>query len=91
MRFNPDEYREDIAEFGYTKEQQDEFLRTLWDIMCVFVDIGWGVETVQNFLPEIFEKSVQDSVNLLEEKDNHNQLQNPAPIDLQEEKRKDKS
>lgn len=65
LKCNPDDYREDIAEFGFTKEQEDEFLQTLWRIMSTMVDLGWGVESVQYFLPEIFEKTSQDSVNLV--------------------------
>jgi hypothetical protein len=62
---DPDSYREDISAFGFTKEQEDEFLETLWHILCTMVDLGWGVESVQYFLPEIFEKAGQDSVNLV--------------------------
>ena len=78
LKLDPDEFREDIAEFGMTREQEDEYLQTLWNILCIFVDLGWGVETVQNFLPELFEKAGQDSGNLLEEKDSKNHFNSAA-------------
>ncbi len=44
-----DEYRGDLAEFDMSDEQKDEMLRTLWNIMSAFVDLGWGLDTVQLF------------------------------------------
>lgn len=34
-------------------EEAAEFLRTLWDIMCAFVDLGWGVDSIQIAIPEL--------------------------------------
>ena len=73
LKLNPDEYREELAEFDMTKEQQDELLQVLWDIISTFVNIGWGVDTVQMFLPDIFGEVAPDfdadSEKLLESKD----------------------
>ena len=55
--FNPDDYRDDIKEFDLTEEEANELLRALWDMMSAIVDLGWGVDTVQLVLPELFEKS----------------------------------
>ncbi len=69
LKLNPDDYREDIAEFELTREQEDELLSTLWNMMRTFVDIGWGVDTVQLFLPDLFEKAGQDPGKLLQQKE----------------------
>ena len=68
LEFDPDEHRDDISEYYPTKEQQDEVLRILWDIMKTFVDLGWGVESVQMAFPELFENAGADSGKLLEQK-----------------------
>ena len=81
LKLDPDEFREDMAEFGMTKEQEDEYLQTLWNILAIFVDLGWGVETVQNFLPELFGKDGQDSGNLLEAKDSKSHFNNAVQHD----------
>ncbi len=69
LKLNPDDYREDLAEFALTEEQENELLQTLWHIMSTFVDIGWGVDTVPLFLPDLFEKAGQDSGKLLQQKE----------------------
>lgn len=76
-KFNPDEYRDDLAGLDLTKEQQDELLQTLWHIMSAFVDMGWGVDTVQMFLPGLFENAGADSGKLLEA-NNRQQLNQTA-------------
>ncbi len=68
LQLDPDEYREDLAEFGLSKQQENELLQTLWNIMSIMVDIGWGVDTVQMFLPGLFEKDSQDSGKLIQQK-----------------------
>ncbi len=66
LDFDPDEYREDIAELGLTKEQENEVLAALYYIMKTFVEIGWGVDTLQMFFPELLENNSQDSGKLVE-------------------------
>ena len=61
--FDPEEYRADLNAPDLSQEQQDELLRALWQIMCTMVDIGWGVDSVQILLPELFEAASADSVN----------------------------
>ena len=69
LKLDPDEYREDLAEFALTEEQENELLQTLWHIMSTFVDIGWGVDTIPLFLPDLFEKAGQDSGKMRQQKD----------------------
>ena len=66
--FDPDKYRDGIAELGLTTEQENDMLEALWHIMKTFVEMGWGVDTVQLFLPELFEKPGLDSGNLVDSK-----------------------
>jgi hypothetical protein len=41
-----EDYRDDLAEFDLTPEQQKELLETLWNIMVSFVDLGFGMDSV---------------------------------------------
>ncbi|GJL75967.1 hypothetical protein [Nitrosomonas sp.] len=66
LKFEPDDYRHHVEEFDLTKEQQDELLTSLWTIMNTLVDIGWGVDTVQILLPDLFAEVAPDSEKLLE-------------------------
>jgi hypothetical protein len=59
MRCEPDIYREDIASLNLTREQEDELLQTLWEMMRTMVEIGWGVDTINRLLPELFDKTGQ--------------------------------
>jgi len=68
LTLNPDRYREHLSEFALTIEQQNDMMQVLWNIMNTFVDIGWGVDTVQMFLPELFEKAGPDSGNLVKQR-----------------------
>ena len=67
LQINPDEYREDLADFDLTKEQQDELLQTLWNMMSMMVDLGWGLDSVQLFAPN---KLDAESINQVEQPEN---------------------
>lgn len=67
-KLNPQDYCDDLAELQLTDEQASELLNALWHIMSIFVDIGWGVDTVQIVLPDLFENIARDSNPLLESK-----------------------
>ena len=46
--FDLDTYRHHLDDCeDLTEEQANELLRTLWDIMCAFVDLGFGLHPVQ--------------------------------------------
>lgn len=60
MNCNPDDYREEIAVFNLTREQEDELLLTLWEMMRSMVEMGWGVDTINRILPLFEEKADQD-------------------------------
>lgn len=48
--FKVERYREHLSG-DIDDETAEELLRTVWSIMCTFVELGWGVESVQNVLP----------------------------------------
>lgn len=68
LELDPAEFREDLAEFELSKKQEEELFHALVAIMRSFVEIGWGVDNVQMFFPELFEKTGRDSGKLLESK-----------------------
>lgn len=47
---DPEKYREYLDGFDLSEEEQNELLKTLWTIMAGFVDLGFGVDSIQ-FLP----------------------------------------
>ena len=53
MTLDLEEYRGDLAELGLSRAQEDELLRTLWQIMAAFVDLGWGVGSLQLSCPDL--------------------------------------
>lgn len=61
-----EEYMFDLEDWDISDTRKHEILAALWHIMGVLVDIGFGVDTVQYLLPDIFEKASRDSVKLLE-------------------------
>lgn len=67
MRCNPDEYREDLAVFNMTREQEDKLLYSLWEMMRIFCEMGHGVSAINKLFPELFDKTYCDSGNMLEE------------------------
>ena len=49
-----DKYRPYLKDSDLTDQQAEELLRTLWHIMQTMVNIGWGVDTLNIMLPELF-------------------------------------
>ncbi|PUB90896.1 MAG: hypothetical protein DBP01_05225 [gamma proteobacterium symbiont of Ctena orbiculata] len=47
---DPEKYREYLDEFDCSEEEQTELLQILWSIMAAFVEMGFGVDSIQ-FLP----------------------------------------
>ncbi|MBI1340829.1 hypothetical protein GC169_11580 [bacterium] len=72
--FNVEDYREDIAELGIPDEQAAEFLRTLWDIMRAFVELGWGVDSIHFALPELRDEDLHRAQNDGEMEHSNNDL-----------------
>lgn len=55
--FDPAEYSEFVEDFDMTEEQKNEFLLALWHIMAAFVDLGFGVNSIQNIIPGLAQLS----------------------------------
>ncbi len=49
LQLDPEDYREELAEFGLSNEHEKELLEVLWNIMSSFVAIGYGLDSVQLF------------------------------------------
>ena len=42
-----EEYRGDLQTFDLTPEEETELIKSLWMIMAAFVDMGFGVDSIQ--------------------------------------------
>lgn len=51
--FDAQEFYHYLDDFELTEEQKSELLITLWSIMAAFVDLGFGVSSIQNFIPAL--------------------------------------
>ncbi|MFT3815218.1 MAG: hypothetical protein QM740_17860 [Acidovorax sp.] len=49
-------YMDDLEAFDISEEEKIAFLEALCFIMKTFVDIGWGVDSVQRIFPALFER-----------------------------------
>ena len=65
LRLDPGKYREHMEDFDLSDEQQHKLLETLWNIMRTFVEIGFGLDSVQMFSSPPNEKAGTDSGNRL--------------------------
>jgi hypothetical protein len=51
--FDPEKYRSYLEDTELSHEQQTEYLKVLWSIMTTFVELGFGVDSVQQALPAL--------------------------------------
>ena len=49
LKLDPDKYRGHLEPFDLSEAQQNELLATLWNILRSFVEIGFGLDSVQLF------------------------------------------
>ena len=49
LTLDPDEYREYLEGFDLDEARKNELLAVLWNIMRTFVEIGFGLDSVQTF------------------------------------------
>lgn len=80
LALDESEYHADLAEFNLTPQQESELLQALWNIMRSFVELGWGVDSIQQIFPVLFDKDADADGNLLEriEKDAQGQFNRAA-------------
>lgn len=55
--FDEEKYLPELADADLTEEQKIAMLQALWSIMQAFVDLGFGVNSIHSFFPEIAAKT----------------------------------
>ncbi len=58
LKLNPDDYRQYLAEYNMTKEQENEFLEALWRITSILVDKELGIDSIH-----LIESSMVTDIN----------------------------
>ncbi len=53
--FDVSRYIDDLKDFDISEAEKVAFLETLCLIMKTFVDIGWGVDSIQRIFPQLTE------------------------------------
>lgn len=66
-RLDIEKYREHMDGLDLTEVEQEELLRTLWWIMATFVQLGFGVDSVQNVVSAFAQASSPDLPDEVEE------------------------
>ena len=56
-KLDPSKYLPLLENSDISEKQKDEFLRTLWEILVAFVEMGFDVKSIPQFLPELVEDS----------------------------------
>ena len=60
LAFDQERYRDDVKDLDLSEAMKSELLATLWGIMATFVDLGFGVDPVQQVLGP-FTEAARDS------------------------------
>lgn len=63
-------YKPYLEDSDLSDAEKAEFLSALWSIMVGFVDLGFGVDSVQRLFPEIFENAPEAHEDTLESRQN---------------------
>lgn len=61
LSIDVDLYQHYLDNSDLTEEQKNELLNTLWNIICEFMRLGYGVHPLQKILPE---NSKNDTISL---------------------------
>lgn len=85
LKLDLKKYREYLDEFELSQEEQDELLGVVYNICRTFVEIGFGLDSVQNIFSGIAGKALQEAAGTLDKKDHFNQL--AGQVAEQEERR----
>ncbi len=65
MTVDLEEYKHDLSEFDLNEAQKEELLRVLWQIMCAFAELGWGVNSIQLAVPDLTDFSSEPELDEL--------------------------
>ncbi len=47
LKLDPEEFKAFIEEYDLSEDQSQEYLEILWQIVVTFVDLGFGIDPVQ--------------------------------------------
>jgi hypothetical protein len=61
LQLDVQDYLPGMDDFDMSEERKVEFLHTLWEIMSALVDLGWGVDSIHNFIPALREISSNET------------------------------
>jgi len=64
--FEEEKYLPELENADLTDEQKSELLQALWSIMKTFVDLGFGVNSIHRFLPELAAESSESEADRVE-------------------------
>jgi hypothetical protein len=67
LTFDATRYYKYVEDFDLTEEQKVELLKTLFSIMSAFVEIGFGVDSVQRLFPALGASAAGDQGGEIEE------------------------
>lgn len=73
LKCDPEKYRKYLDAFELSQEEQDELLGVVWKICRTFVEIGFGLDSVQNIFSLNLENALQDTSGAVDKKDHFNQ------------------
>ncbi len=65
LSLDPDKYRQHLEDMDFSKEQENELLQILWNIMSTMVDIGFGEHSVQMVLDSLLKTTSLESADTL--------------------------
>ncbi|ODS23247.1 hypothetical protein AB835_09830 [Candidatus Endobugula sertula] len=60
LKFDADDYKTCFEDTDLSEVQKAELLQNLWHIMEAFVHMGWGVDNISLFFPELFNKAASE-------------------------------
>ncbi len=58
-----EKYREQVKDFDLTTEEENELIKSIWIIMAAFVDMGFGVDSIQLLSTSDLEKGLVPASN----------------------------
>ncbi len=69
LQVDIERYAPYLEDADITDEQKRELIEALWSIMISFVDLGFGIEPVQQVVSEILDAPVRDEPPVVKSKD----------------------
>lgn len=66
-RLDPAEFRDKLARFNYTPEQEQEVLSLIWEVVRTCVDAGMGLDAASMIIPSLIENAFTDAAGDVEQ------------------------